>query len=135
MGDRPLVDRKLDASTRLAEALIARGSPLLGAYWEWRGDDDRWVLVLVPQSQDHERQLISSASELLTQPPYRSIFSVSDAEVDARQIRRAQALGAYIRSTASIGRQIDTLFTGGEYFDAVVPIYLAPELSRATFAS
>ncbi len=34
-----------------------------------------------------------------------------------------------------MSRQIDTLFTGGEYFDAVVPIYFAPKLTGAAVNS
>jgi hypothetical protein len=56
------------------------------------------------------------------------VFSISDPSVDSRQIKRARALGAYIRVEPFIGRRIDDTVTGGEYFESVVPIYLAPEL-------
>jgi hypothetical protein len=69
----------------------------------------------------------------LVQSPYRSVFSLSDPAVDA-QSDRAKALASYLRSPSSIGRQIDTLFTGGEYFESVVPLYFAPELNAALSA-
>ena len=71
---------------------------------------------------------MKDASALLVEAPYRSVFSVSDPVVDGRQIERARALGAYIRVEPYIGRHIDATFTGGHYFEDVVPVYFAPEL-------
>jgi hypothetical protein len=65
---------------------------------------------------------------LLVEAPYSSAFSLSDPAVDARQVERARALGAYIRVKPYVGRRIDTTFTGGQYFESVVPVYLASEL-------
>ena len=123
-----LGDRKVEASERLAKELIARGSPLLAAYWEFREEDGRWTLMLVPTSPEEERRLIREATALLVEAPYRSALSLSDPTVDSRQIERARALGAYIRVEPYVGRRIDTTFTGGQYFESVVPVYLAPEL-------
>ncbi len=121
-------DRKVEASERLAKELIRRGSPLLASYWEYREDEGRWTLMLVPTSPEEEHRLIKEATALLVETPYRSAFSLSDPAVDARQIERARALGAYIRVKPYVGRRIDTTFTGGQYFESVVPVYLAPEL-------
>lgn len=129
MAAESIVDSKLDASKRLAAQLIERGAPLLAAYWEFRDEVDRWTLVLVPATPGDERRLIESATDLLVGQPFRSVFSISDPSVDSRQIKRAQALGAYIRVEPFVGRRIDTTFTGGEYFESVVPVYLAPELT------
>jgi hypothetical protein len=135
MADRSLVDRKLDASLTLAERLRAGGAPLLAAYWEWREGDGQWVLFMVPESPASERKLSSAAADLLIQDPYRSIFSLSELTVDAHQAKRARAIGSYIRAASSMGRQVDTLFTGGEYFDSVVPVYFAPSLNRVSVGS
>lgn len=121
-------DRKVEASERLAEELIARGCPLLAAYWEYRDEERRWTLILVPNSPEDERRLIKEATALLVEVAYRSVFSLSDQAVDSRQIERARALGSYIRMAPYVGRRIDTTFTGGQYFESVVPVYLAPEL-------
>jgi hypothetical protein len=128
MAAESVVSSKLDASRRLAEQLIGRGAPLLAAYWEFREELDRWRLVLVPASPSDEKLLIKEATDLLVEPPFRAVFSISDPSVDSRQIKRARALGAYIRVEPFIGRRIDDTVTGGEYFESVVPIYLAPEL-------
>jgi hypothetical protein len=128
MVTETLGDRKVEASEGLAKELIRRGSPLLAAYWEFREDVGRWTLMLVPTSPEEERRLIREATALLVESPYRSVFSLSDPAIDSRQIDRARALGAYIRVEPYIGRHIDTTFTGGEYFESVVPTYLAPEL-------
>jgi hypothetical protein len=128
MAAESLTEAKLEASKQLARQLIERGAPLFAAYWEFREEVDRWTLVLVPASPNDERRLIGEATKLLIEPPYRSVFSLSDPAVDSRQIERAKALGAYIRVEPYIGRRIDTTFTGGQYFESVVPIYLAPEL-------
>ena len=123
-----LVDRKVEASERLANELVVRGSPLLAAYWDFREDAGQWTLVLVPTSSKEEQSLIEQASNLLVEQPYRSVFSLSDPAVDSGQIERARALGAYIRIQPYIGRRIDTTFTGGQYFESVIPVYFAPGL-------
>jgi hypothetical protein len=128
MATESLIDSKLEASKRLAKQLIEKDAPLLAAYWEFREEVDRWTLVLVPATPKEEQRLIREATDLLTESPYRSVFSLSDPAVDSRQIERARALGAYIRVKPYIGRRIDTTFTGGQYFESVVPVYLAPEL-------
>ena len=123
-----LVDRKVEASERLAKELIGTGSPLLAAYWDFREESGQWTLVLVPTSPKEERALIEQATALLVKPAYRSVFSLSDPAVDSSQIERARALGAYIRVEPYIGRRIDTTFTGGQYFESVVPVYFVPGL-------
>ena len=128
MVTETLGDRKVEASERLAKELIRRGSPLLAAYWEFREGVDRWTLVLVPTAPEEERRLIKEGTDLLVEAPYRSTLSLYDPLVDSRQIERARALGAYIRVEPYIGRRIDTTFTGHQYFESVVPVYLAPEL-------
>ena len=128
MAAESLMESKLEASKQLARVLIERDAPLFAAYWEFREEVDRWTLVLVPVSESEERRLIRQATELLIEPPFRSVFSLSDPSIDSRQIERARALGAYIRVEPYIGRRIDTTFTGGQYFESVVPVYLAPEL-------
>jgi hypothetical protein len=119
---------KLDASHQLAKRLIERGAPLLAAYWEFREELDRWTLVLVPASSNDEILLIKEATDLLMESPFRSAFSISEPSVDSRQIKRARALGAYIRIEPFVDRRIDDTLTGGEYFESVVPIYLDPKL-------
>ena len=128
MVTEALGDRKVEASEGLVKELIRRGSPVLAAYWEFREEDERWTLMLVPTSPGEERRLIKEATALLVEAPYRSAFSLSDPAVDSRQIERARALGSYIRVEPYIGRRIDTTFTGGQYFESVIPVYLAPEL-------
>jgi hypothetical protein len=128
MAAESLMESKLEASKQLAKQLVEQGAPLFAAYWEFREEVDRWTLVLVPNSPDEERRLIKEATARLVETPYRSVFSLSDPAVDSRQIERARALGAYIRVEPYIGRRIDTTFTGGQYFESVVPVYLAPEL-------
>jgi hypothetical protein len=128
MAAESLIQSKLEASKRLAQQLIEQGAPLLAAYWEFREEVDRWTLVLVPTSPDEERRLIKEATNRLVEMPYRSVFSLSDPAIDSRQIERARALGAYIRVEPYIGRRIDTTFTGRQYFESVIPVYLAPEL-------
>jgi hypothetical protein len=128
MAAGSLTDSKLESSKQLARELIEQGAPLLAAYWEFREEVDRWTLVLVPISPNEERRLIKDATTMLVEAPYRSVFSLSDPAVDSRQIERARALGSYIRVEPYIGRRIDTTFTGGQYFESVVPVYLAPEL-------
>lgn len=128
MVTETLSDRKIEASEKLAKELIRRGSPLLAAYWEFREDVDRWTLMLVPTTPEEEGRLVKEATDLLVETPYRTIISLFDPAVDSRQIDRARALGDYIRVEPYIGRRIDTTFTGGQYFESVVPVYLAPEL-------
>jgi hypothetical protein len=123
-----LSDRKIEASERLAQELIRRGSPLLAAYWEFREEGNGWTLVLVPNAAEEERRLVKEATDLLVEAPYRSTLSLYDLLIDSRQIERARALGAYIRIEPYIGRRFDTTFTGGQYFESVIPVYLAPEL-------
>jgi hypothetical protein len=136
MAAESLVDSKFEASKQLASALVQRGAPLLAAFWDFHEDVDRWTLVLVPTSPDDERRLIKQATNLLVEPPYRSIFSISDPLIDSRQIDRARALGAYIRYEPYIGRRFDTTFTNGQFFESVVPVYFRPELlTRLAVAS
>jgi len=112
----------------LAKELIGRGSPVLAAYWEFREDDGRWTLILVPRSPEEERRLIRDATALLVEDTYRSIFSIFDSAIDSRQIERARALGAYFRVEPYAGRRIAKTFTGRQYFESVVPVYFSPEL-------
>jgi hypothetical protein len=136
MAAESLVDSKFEASKQLASALDQRGAPLLAAFWDFHEDVDRWTLVLVPTSPDDERRLIKQATDLLVEPPYRSIFSISDPLIDSHQIDRARALGAYIRYEPYIGRRFDTTFTNGQFFESVVPVYFKPELlTRLAVAS
>jgi hypothetical protein len=128
MAAESLVESKLESSKQLARELIRRGAPLLAAYWEFREEVDRWTLMLVPTSPEEERRLVKEATDLLVESPYRSAFSLADPAIDSHQIERAKALGAYIRIEPYIGRRFDTTFTGGQYFESVVPVYLAPEL-------
>lgn len=128
MAAESLTDSKFESSKQLARELIEQGAPLLAAYWEFREEVDRWTLFLVPTSPDEERRLIREATNRLVEMPYRSVFSLSDPAIDSRQIERARALGAYIRVDPYVGRRIDTTFTGRQYFESVVPVYLAPEL-------
>ncbi|HEV7600987.1 MAG TPA: hypothetical protein VGO49_12120 [Bradyrhizobium sp.] len=136
MAAESLVDSKFEASKQLASTLVQRGAPLLAAFWDFHEDVDRWTLVLVPTSPDEERRLIKQATDLLVEPPYRSIFSVSDPLIDSHQIDRARALGAYIRYEPYVGRRFDTTFTDGQFFESVVPVYFRPELlTRLAVAS
>lgn len=128
MAAESIVSSKLDASKRLAGRLLERGAPLLAAYWEFREERDRWRFVLVPIRPNDERSLIKEATDLAVEPPFRSVFSISELSVDGQQIKRARALGAYIRVEPFVGRRIDDTFTGGEFFESIVPIYLAPKL-------
>ena len=130
MVDQSLVDRKLRTSFELAARLEKVGAPLLAAYWEWQEEAGRWELVLVPNSPKDEREFIKSATEVMIEPPYRSVFSLLDVSINARQIERARAIGAYIRTPDDLGRQFDTTFTGGHYFEGDIVVYLSPELAR-----
>lgn len=135
MAERALVERKLGASFELANRLVEMGAPLLAAYWELLEDSGRWDLQLVPTSPAEAMKLIKMATEVLVEPPYRSIFSLLDISVDARQIERARAIAAYMRRPEDIGRRFDTTFTGGQYFEAVIVVYVAPELQKHLFAA
>ena len=135
MADRSLVERKFETSKALADHLVAVKAPLLAAYWEWEPERDRWVCYLVPNSNNDERTLVNAASAIMLEQPYRSVFSLSDVFVDAQQIARARAIGAYIRSSEDLGRRFDTTFTGGQYFESVIVIYIAPRLRTAHYAA
>jgi hypothetical protein len=135
VAERSLVERKLDVSKQLVSALNAERAPLLAAYWEFDPEKDRWVFYVVPESIDAQRELVKAASKIMMAQPYRSAFSLSDVFVDAQQIGRAQAIGGYIRSPDDLGRQFDTTFTGRQYFESVIPIYVAPKLLRAHYAA
>jgi hypothetical protein len=128
MADRSLVERKFEVSKQLVGQLEADRAPLLAAYWEWGQEKDRWVLYLVPTSAKTESELVRAASKIMITQPYRTVFSLSDVFVDASQIERARAIGAYLRSDEDLERQFDTTFTGGQYFESVIVIYVAPEL-------
>jgi hypothetical protein len=128
MAAESLVDVKLEASKRLTERLLERSAPLLAAYWEFREERDYWRFILVPKSPNDERSLLNEAAELLAEPTFRSVFSISEPSIDSLQINRARALGAYIRVKPFVGRRIDNTFTGGEFFESVVPVYLASPL-------
>lgn len=128
MATESLVESKFGASRQLTTELLSRSAPLLAAFWDFHEDVDRWTFVLVPTTPELQRDLVEQATDLLVEPPYRSIFSLSDPTVDSRLMKRARALGAYIRFEPYVGRQIDTTFTDGEYFESVVPVYFRPEL-------
>ncbi len=128
MAIETLAEAKFNASTQFADRLIAQQAPLLASYWQFREEDDQWTLILVPTSADTKNRLFKDVVELLVEEPYRSVFDLSDTRVDRHEIERAKALGAYIRYEPYIGRRMDTTFTGGQFFEAVVPVYLRPEL-------
>jgi hypothetical protein len=130
MADQSLVGQQLGLSFELASRLAEERKPLLAAYWEWHDEPGSWELVLVPKSAAEERDLINAVVEILRQAPYRDAFSILDVKVSHREIKRARALGAYVRTPQDIGRRHDTTFTGGEYFEIVIIVYLAPELQR-----
>jgi hypothetical protein len=134
MAERSLVGRKLELSRQLTKRLNDERAPLLAAYWEWVPEKDRWIFYLVPKSVGDERNLVDKASTIMIEQPYRSTFSLSDVFVDAHQIERARAIGAYLRGSEDIERQFDTTFTGGHYFDSVIVVYLARELQKYDFA-
>ena len=98
MAERSLVNRKIEVSRRLIRHLEADRAPLLAAYWEFAPDKDRWILYLVPKSTELERELIATVSKIENTPPYRSVFSLSDVFVDARQLPKALAIGTYLES-------------------------------------
>jgi hypothetical protein len=128
MADRTLVERKLEASKLLVKQLVSDRAPLLAGYWEWGQEKDRWVFFLVPTSTKTESELVRAASKIMVTQPFRTVFSLSDVFVDASQLERARAIGAYLRSAEDLERQFDTTFTGGQYFESVIVIYVAPEL-------
>lgn len=135
MADRTLVETKLEVSKQLIRQLTSVEAPLLAAYWEWGQERDRWVFYLVPNSTKTESELVRAASKIMITPSYRTVFSLSDVFVDASQIERARAIGAYLRSAEDLGRQFDTTFTGGQYFESVIVLYIAPELQKAHHAA
>jgi hypothetical protein len=135
MAERSLVERKLEVSRQLTDQLTSAGTPLLAAYWEWRHEKDRWIFYLVPKTTADERALVEKVSGIVVQQPYRSVFSLSDVSMDSHQIARARAIGAYLRSSEDFGRQFDTTFTGGHYFESVIVLYIAPELRKRHFAA
>jgi hypothetical protein len=135
MAERSLVEQKLEASRQLISQLRTDRAPLLAAYWELPPEKDRWIFYLVPKSTEVERELVRAVSKIMITPPYRFVFSLSDAFVDAHQIARARALGSYLRSPEDLGRQFDTTFTGGQYFESVIVLYIAPELQKAHHAA
>jgi len=135
MADPSLVEPKISASRQLVKHLTDVGAPLLAAYWELESEKDYWVLLLVPKSKSDERKLVDEASRILIEQPYRSTFSLSDVVVDGSKIERARALGAYVRSPQDIGRQFHTTFTGGQYFEGVIVMYIAPELAKKHHAA
>jgi hypothetical protein len=135
MVERSLVERKLEVSRDLVGQLRADRAPLLAAYWELPPERDRWIFYLVPKSTEVEGKLVDAASKIMITSPYRSVFSMSDVYVDAHQIARARAIGSYLRSPEDLGRQFDTTFTGGHYFESVIVLYIAPELQKAHHAA
>lgn len=135
MAERSLVERKLAVSRELAGQLQADRAPLLAAYWELSSEREGWVFYLVPRSIELQAQLIDATSRIMITAPYRKVFSLSDVYVDAHQIPRARAIGSYLRSPDDLGRQFDTTFTGGQYFESVIVLYIAPELQKAHHAA
>ena len=135
MAERSLIERKLEVSRELVSQLKADRAPLLAAYWELSTEREGWILYLVPRSIEHQSQLIDAASRIMITTPYRSVFSLSDVYVDAHQIERARALGSYLRSRDDLGRQFDTTFTGGQYFESVIVLYVDSELQKHHFAA
>src|ERR1700683_3477380 len=105
MAERSLIERKIEVSKQLTKQLRDADAPLLAAYWEWGQEKDRWAFYLVPKSIEVERELVNSASQIMIGQPYRSVFSLSDVFVDAHQIERARAIGAYLRGSEDLGRQ------------------------------
>lgn len=135
MAERSLVERKLTVSRELVSQLIADRAPLLAAYWELSEEREGWVFYLVPKSIELQARLIDATSRIMIAAPYRSVFSLSDVYVDAHQIARARAIASYLRSPDDLGRQFDTTFTGGQYFESVIVLYVAPELKKAHHAA
>lgn len=135
MAERSLVEQKLEVSRQLTDRLRADRAPLLAAYWELAPERDRWIFYLVPKSTEAERELVAAASKIMITSPYRSVFSLSDVFVDAHQIARARALASYLQSPEDLGRQFDTTFTGGHYFESVIVLYIAPGLQKADHAA
>jgi len=135
MAERSVVERKFEVSQELVSRLTAERTPLLAAYWELPPETDRWIFYLVPKSTTAERELVNATSRIMITSPYRSVFSLSDVYVDANQIARARAIGSYLQSPEDLGRQFDTTFTGGHYFESVIVLYIAPELQKAHHAA
>jgi hypothetical protein len=135
MAEHPLVERKLEISRELISRLRADRAPLLAAYWELPSERDRWIFYLVPKSPDTEKKLVDATSEIMITSPYRSVFSLSDVYVDAHQIARARAIASYLRNPDDLGKQFDTTFTGGHYFESVIVLYVDPNLQKAHYAA
>jgi hypothetical protein len=135
MVERPLVERKFELSKELISRLRTDSAPLLAAYWELAPEKDWWSFYLVPKSIQDEHKLVDAVSRIMVTAPYRSVFSLSDVYVDAHQIARARAIASYLRSPEDLGRQFDTTFTGGQYFESVIVVYVAPELQTHHFAA
>jgi len=135
MVERSLVERKFELSKELIARLNAVSAPLLAAYWEVTSAKDWWSFYLVPNSIQDEGKLVEAVSQIMIASPYRSVFSLSDVYVDAHQIARARAIASYLRSPEDLGRQFDTTFTGGQYFESVIVLYVAPELQKHHFAA
>ena len=135
MAERSLVERKVEVSRELIAQLRANQAPLLAAYWELPAERDRWVFYLVPKSPDTENKLVRATSNIMITSPYRTVFSLSDVYVDANQITRARAIASYLRSSEDFGRQFDTTFTKGEYFESIIVLYVDPDLQRAHHAA
>jgi hypothetical protein len=135
MVERSLVERKLEVSRQLTEQLVAAGAPLLAAYSELDPERGRWVFYLVPKSISDQGELINATSKITLTQPYRTVFSLVDVYVDASQIERARAIGSYLDAEEDLGRQFDTTFTGGQYFESVIMLYIAPDLQKAHHAA
>jgi hypothetical protein len=135
MAERSLVESKLGLSRELISRLKADRAPLLAAYWELPAERERWVFYLVPKAAEVEQALVRATSKIMIDPPYRSVFSLSDVFVDAHQIARAKAIASYLRSPEDLGKQFDSTFTGGQYFESVIVLYVAPDLQKAHYAA
>jgi hypothetical protein len=134
MVDQALVEPKISTSRQFVKELADRKAPLLAAYWELDSEEGRWVFYVVPKSKSDERKLVEEVSTILIKEPYRSMFSLSDVVVDGSKIERAKALGAYVRPQ-DIERHFQTTFTGGQYFEGFIVMYIAPELARKHHAA
>jgi hypothetical protein len=97
-------------------------------YEVWTASDASAMIDAVAGGRD------KAASEVVIELPYRSAFSLLDISVNARQIERARAIGADLRGPEDLGRRFDTTFTGGQYFEGVIMVYImvymAPELTK-----
>ena len=130
MVDDTLTDRKIEDSVIFVQTLAERGAPILAAFWDFPEERGRWVLVLVPRSNADQAAVVHAAADMLVEPPYRYVFSLSDPIVDSHQIERAKALAVYLDGEVGPGQRILTTFTGGHYFEAAIPLYFACELAQ-----